>query len=52
MSRKLSRDRGELHCAGLGFSAEYIRDAAVVSATVIASLPAEDHFGKKLRTAR
>jgi hypothetical protein len=36
----------------LGFSADHIRDAAIASATVIASLLAIDHFGKKYRRDR
>jgi hypothetical protein len=36
----------------LGFSTEHIRDVAVASATVIASLLAIDHFGKKFRKER
>jgi len=36
----------------LGFSAEHIRDVAGASATVIASLLALDHFGKKFRKER
>jgi len=46
MSRKLSRDHGRLIAQGLGFSAEYFRDADVVSATVIASLLAADLLAK------
>jgi hypothetical protein len=36
----------------LGFPAEYIRDVAMASATVIASLLAIDHFGTKFRKER